>query len=218
MKLDKVFSSSCKILSAVIFLFAAQIGICGTKYHITFPGTSGISYSPSSFKDPILVGDTIEWDGAFNFHPLQDSIVPPGAAHFGPILSGTSFIYVITTPGTYWYHCNNHFPFGMHGTFTASAQSDVKSELQSNRMTAQNYPNPFASSTTIRYTLKTASEVNFRVIDLRGNEIYHRTIGNQNAGIYETNFDAGALASGTYIYQVVAADAVLSREMVVVKE
>ena len=69
----------------------------------------------------------------------------------------------------------------------------------------QNYPNPFNPSTNIEFTLASNSRVNLTIFDINGREV--ASIYNQqvlSAGQYSSNFDASALASGTYIYRIEA--------------
>jgi len=67
----------------------------------------------------------------------------------------------------------------------------------------QNYPNPFNPNTIIAYALPVASNVTLKVYDVLGREV--ATLINherQSAGRYAIPFDAGALASGVYFYQL----------------
>jgi hypothetical protein len=64
----------------------------------------------------------------------------------------------------------------------------------------QNYPNPFNPSTTISYGLAEDAQVSLSVFDLRGAQVGHLVNAYQPAGLYNINFDASHLSSGTYIY------------------
>jgi len=65
---------------------------------------------------------------------------------------------------------------------------------------SQNYPNPFNPSTVISYQLKVKSTVSLKVFDVLGNEVATLLEGQQDAGIYEVNFNASDLSSGVYFY------------------
>ena len=72
-----------------------------------------------------------------------------------------------------------------------------------------NYPNPFSSTTTIRFNLPVDGEVTVRVFDLVGNLVRTLTTFVSMAGEQEVVFDGlgetGApLANGTYLYEVSA--------------
>ena len=51
------------------------------------------------------------------------------------------------------------------------------------------YPNPFNLSTSIPYEIDTAAEVTLRILDLRGYEVYRRTLGIQQPGYYQQRWD-----------------------------
>jgi hypothetical protein len=63
-----------------------------------------------------------------------------------------------------------------------------------------NYPNPFATSTTIEFSLEQAGHVSLRVYDVLGREV--ATLVNEMlpADSHTATLNAGGLASGTYIY------------------
>ena len=83
---------------------------------ILFGGGVGLNYSPNSLT--VAVGDTIQWQGDFIFHPLSSTTIPAGAASWHNE-TGTIFNYTVPVPGTYNYHCDNHFFLGMTGSFVA---------------------------------------------------------------------------------------------------
>ena len=64
---------------------------------------------------------------------------------------------------------------------------------------AQNYPNPFASSTTLRYHLASSGQVTIDIYDLSGKLITKVMSEAKSAGDYEVRYDAGNLPSGFYL-------------------
>jgi hypothetical protein len=82
----------------------------------------------------------------------------------------------------------------------------------------QNFPNPFNPSTTIKFGITEASNVNLRVYDILGKEVAV-LIDNQfmGAGSYNVKFDARNLASGTYIYRITAGNSTVSKKMQLLK-
>jgi hypothetical protein len=68
----------------------------------------------------------------------------------------------------------------------------------------QNYPNPFNPSTTIKYAVPRTSLVNIKVYDMTGQEVASLVNEMKETGTYEVNFDAHNLASGVYIYRMIA--------------
>jgi hypothetical protein len=103
-------------------------------------------------------------------------------------------------------------------TFTPVSVDLVDSNIPDNFYLNQNYPNPFNPSTTIRFGVTTAMNVDLRVYDALGQQILV-LIDNRymDAGSYDVTFDASKLASGTYIYTLKAGDNVLSKKMALMK-
>ncbi len=70
--------------------------------------------------------------------------------------------------------------------------------LPDNYLTIDNYPNPFNSKTTIRYSVPHPSFVNITVYDVLGKEIVTLVNNNQGKGTYVTYFDGSVFSSGIY--------------------
>jgi photosystem II stability/assembly factor-like uncharacterized protein len=81
----------------------------------------------------------------------------------------------------------------------------------------QNYPNPFNPSTTITYELPTSSFVRLSVYDMLGREVSVLINERKNAGSYEVKFEGRNLASGVYLYRLIAGGFVQTRQMLVIK-
>jgi len=94
----------------------------------------------------------------------------------------------------------------------------------------QNYPNPFNPSTKIKYSIPTPpsssplakgrNEVGFvslKVYDILGREVATLVNGEQTSEDYEVTFNAVNLASGVYIYTLIASDFIASKKMLVLK-
>jgi hypothetical protein len=59
--------------------------------------------------------------------------------------------------------------------------------------------------------------ISLKIFDLNGREIRTLTKGRWPAGAHEVQFDGSDLASGLYLYRLVAGDAVMSRKLMLVK-
>jgi hypothetical protein len=73
----------------------------------------------------------------------------------------------------------------------------------------QNYPNPFNPSTTIEYQLPGTGArftVSLKIYDVIGREVISLVNEQQEPGYYQKTFNASQLASGMYIYQLIAID------------
>jgi hypothetical protein len=79
------------------------------------------------------------------------------------------------------------------------------------------YPNPFNSRTTIRYALPKRSHLRLDVFNTLGQCVATLVLGEQEAGVHETAFDASACASGVYLYRLSAGDYVQTKRTVLVR-
>lgn len=89
--------------------------------------------------------------------------------------------------------------------------------LPKNFMLAQNYPNPFNPSTSIQFSIPSASNVKLKLYDVLGNEIKTLINENKSPGNYSINFNAEELASGIYIYRLESNNSILSKKMILLK-
>jgi hypothetical protein len=101
---------------------------------------------------------------------------------------------------------------------TATAVSvEANEDLPTTFALGQNYPNPFNPKTVVSYQLPVVSNVRLEVYDLLGREVALLVNERQAAGSYNVTFDAGRLASGTYLYRITAGQFVQTRKMVLLK-
>jgi hypothetical protein len=114
---------------------------------------------------------------------------------------------------------------------TIATATGIASEetLPSRTELMQNYPNPFNPKTGIRYQVSGvreagsgglglgASNTKLVVYDLLGREVAVLVNEKKSPGTYEVHFDGSGLASGVYIYRLMAGSFVQSRTMLLVK-
>ncbi len=81
----------------------------------------------------------------------------------------------------------------------------------------QNYPNPFNPATNISYDLPKTSFVSLKIFNMVGQEVATLVTGVQDAGLKSVTFDASALASGVYLYRIVAGGFVQTKKMILIK-
>ena len=91
---------------------------------------------------------------------------------------------------------------GVHKAVTSPVANEEADEVPAGFVLEQNYPNPFNPSTHIRFNLPQAGPVTLTVYDLFGREVATLVNGQKPAGNHEVAFDAGALASGFYVYRL----------------
>jgi hypothetical protein len=92
-----------------------------------------------------------------------------------------------------------------------------KPEIPVKYYLSQNYPNPFNSNTRITYYLASPGKVNVRVYDIQGRKVATLLDEYKPAGKYDVSFNANALASGVYFYQIKAGDFISTKKMILLK-
>jgi uncharacterized delta-60 repeat protein len=93
----------------------------------------------------------------------------------------------------------------------------VNSEIPDKYSLGQNYPNPFNPVTNIKFSIPKASNVKLAVFDIQGREIAQLVNQELGSGIYNVDFDASHLASGTYFYRMETADFSDVKKMILIK-
>lgn len=80
---------------------------------------------------------------------------------------------------------------------------------------AQNFPNPFSSTTEIMVNLQRSTTLSLEVFNLVGQKVYGSDKGKVNAGYHKMQFDGSALNSGVYFYTVTAGNSSITKKMIV---
>ena len=188
---------------AIILVLAVKSDWAATHV-VQFGGSVGYAFSPSSFS--AKVGDTVKWEGDFSMHPLSSTTIPANAAswHNG---SGTSFLYVITVPGTYDYQCDVHVSIGMTGSFTASVSSVGQAVPWANagRPNQDMFIDASApGKSSVSFFVPATGFVTLEVFDLLGHKV--ATLVNQvkEAGTYDVALKAVIAAQGLYFVKLAA--------------
>jgi hypothetical protein len=81
----------------------------------------------------------------------------------------------------------------------------------------QNYPNPFNPTTTIAYILPEACYTVLTVHDLLGQEVARPVAAWQEAGVHRVTLDASHLATGAYLYRLVAGEYRSARRLLLLR-
>jgi len=82
---------------------------------------------------------------------------------------------------------------------------------------SQNYPNPFNPTTTVEYQILKIGFVTLKVYDILGKKVATLVNEEKSAGRYEFVFNATALPSGIYFYQLTSGSFVETKKMILLK-
>jgi hypothetical protein len=80
-----------------------------------------------------------------------------------------------------------------------------------------NSPNPFQSSTMIRFNLPHRGAVDLRVFDIRGREVAVLLDEELNSGLHQVEFESRDLAAGLYFYRLRGPDGTSAKRMLILK-
>jgi plastocyanin len=201
-------------LVALVLMMAVTSLSFAEQHTVT---VQNFSFTPADLT--IAHGDTVIWNAIGGFHNVH---------HLGtPSLFGTDpasapwtyqFIFNDSGDSTFHYQCDIHTM--MQGTVTVEPVSgidvDTSPVLQSFPL-EQNYPNPFNSSTTIQYSLQSATDVKLTLFDMLGREVQQLYEGPAASGTHELTLDASGLAGGMYFYRLQTPLASSARSLVYLK-
>lgn len=81
----------------------------------------------------------------------------------------------------------------------------------------QNHPNPFNSTTTIRYSIHKHSLVSLKLFNIMGKELATMVKQEKLPGNYSITFDGSSLSSGVYFYQLQAENFSHTRKMILLR-
>lgn len=159
-------------------------------------------YAGGVFREVVV--DSVEvqmngiarWDGE-RWHNLGSGL----SDHPFTLAANRDYVYV----GGYFHFAGGKpaFHFARWSTEETSGTAVDRPEGPTFRLDAA-YPNPFSSSTTIRYRLDRPSRVRFIVYDVLGRIVSVPFEGWHSAGDHDVVFATDELAAGTYILHITA--------------
>ncbi len=103
------------------------------------------------------------------------------------------------------------------GTYEYSNEVEAEVAAPNKFELAQNYPNPFNPSTKIQYSIPVDSKVLLEIYSISGEKVVELVNEFQPTGSYTVEFNAGKLASGTYLYRIVAGNFVQVKKLMLMK-
>lgn len=82
---------------------------------------------------------------------------------------------------------------------------------------ANNYPNPFNSSTIIRFLIPKEEFVTLIIYNILGQQVQTLLNEIRSEGVYEVNWEASNISSGIYFYQIKAGEFIQTKKMILLK-
>ena len=98
-----------------------------------------------------------------------------------------------------------------------SGFNESNKELINDFILLENYPNPFNSTTNIKFWLKESNDFNIMIYDIGGKLIKTLFKGIKQSGIHEVLFDGSDLPSGVYFYRLSTEHYTATRRMLLIK-
>lgn len=108
------------------------------------------------------------------------------------------------TTGKYQYRLKQFDYNGNFEYFNLENPSEVVIGVPSSIGVSQNYPNPSNPKSNIDYQITFSGKVSLIVYDISGREVQTLVNENKEPGYYTAQFDGTGLASGVYIYRLIA--------------
>jgi outer membrane protein assembly factor BamB len=99
---------------------------------------------------------------------------------------------------------------------TVTSVGNDKEEIFSYSL-EQNFPNPFNSTTHIKYTIPQSGNVTLKVFDILGNEVAVLVNKFQDSGKYDVTFEGDDLSSGIYFYKLTSGSFTDTKKLILMK-
>jgi len=173
----------------------------GLTYTVTFPTTQVTGSGAGTFYiDPLQ-------NGLYNYYRLG----PFTSASVIELLPGNYYFKNNSTNGHYT-NGNKVGPYAISGCSMAGVGTPSLPKIATEQPEliptafglSQNYPNPFNPATTITVALPVDAAVSLAVYNTMGQKVAELMNGTVRAGYHDVQFDATNLASGLYIYRMMA--------------
>lgn len=174
-----------------------------TEFAITLKGSTTVNVN-SDVDEGYIVEMKIDLQYLGYPTTLGDGLLFTGVCLF----DGDSFDDPLNNYGTrtWWFRENAYKTSTPWAVMDKNMMVKIDEQLTVNLPTSiellGNYPNPFNSSTSIRYFLPNNGEVEISFFNLLGQEVSKIKVGFKTAGVHELKFKDESLSSGIYFYQL----------------
>ncbi len=125
-----------------------------------------------------------------------------------------SFIDKNIKSGQYKYRLKQ---IDLDGSFKYSNVVEVNLLTLTEFSLEQNYPNPFNPTTTIGFGIQNKANVKITVLNSIGEEVAVILNEEKEGGYHQVEFNAAALPSGVYFYQLKAGNFIQTKKMILLR-
>ena len=214
--------SPTNILYSVIFA-DANVGMAVGAYGNTYSTTDG---GANWTAKPNIVGN---YRCAHGMNSSTIWVVGDNSNIYKSTDGGAAWNKQLTSVNSDFYaaefvDANNGWVVGSNGTILhttsggVAAVGDKPSQVLPTRYELlQNYPNPFNPTTTISFALPAAGFTTLKIYDIVGREVAALISGEMTAGSHSVRWNASAMASGIYFYQLRSGSATVAKKLVLMK-
>jgi hypothetical protein len=185
------------------FQFRIHGGTVGvTPFAVTLDGPYPAAYPDIFFLQGLPAN---QW----HFIDLAMSDLDPS----GQVFNAVAIIELSAIPGQHTYYVDNIVltPAGSTSVTLKAGATPLRYGI------GQNFPNPFNPSTTIEFQIPKSGRATLTVHTLLGQEVATLVSRDLAPGTYSVRWDASGVASGVYLYRLLAGDFVATRRLVVEK-
>ena len=196
------------------------------KNNSGLPGTtllSPFSYTPSSAGWQSFDLNGVHVTNEFFVAALYDGVNYAALGIDTPPGNGRAYFYNPSTNLWSIFSSPNDYTFFMRATVkTTTSVAEIDTRVPDKFELSQNYPNPFNPSTTIRYSLPEAADVNIAIFDVSGHHIADLADNHQNPGTYTITWNGKnnsgiSVSSGVYYCRVKAGNVMRTNKMILMK-
>ena len=169
----------------------------------------------ADFSNPLFITESDD-DGSATSLTGTYAVIDSTLKDLG-VLSGTSIdlkwtVMAVASDSTRMAENSNAISFT-----TMIGVSNEQEELPLTFKLNQNYPNPFNPTSTIQFTLPQSGEVRLDVFTITGQLVTTLVNSRMSSGEHAVTFDGSNLASGVYIYRIMAGNNVQTKRMTLIK-
>lgn len=200
----------------------------GGFYQAVIPRTIDFSTecsvnSPNTFRISILLELVYPKNGGYDIYPMANNVGlfdPAAFVDLTPTFSSAKMLLCWgATPPTNMVGNNNEVT-----ATTLSENNEVAVQVSGLEPEIENeeiikniavYPNPFSNTFKLQYYLERPSEVQFRIVDMKGSLIQYQKLPLQSIGLRTQTFSLeDRLSSGVYMIHLYYADRVKTTKLI----